>query len=73
MHLNLTQCPSFELVSWTQVDVLAVSIRTESLERVSESLQPLFYASFVVSFSGDLYLSVVLCYYLFRSRTGFQT
>jgi len=36
-------------------------------------LAPLFYASFVTSFAGDLYLSAVLCYYLFRSRTGFQT
>jgi hypothetical protein len=48
---------AFQLVSWTQLDLIA----------------PLMYASFVVSFAGDLYLSVVLCYYLFKSRTGFQT
>ncbi|KAN0082794.1 hypothetical protein V8E55_008589 [Tylopilus felleus] len=47
---------AFQLKSWTQLDVLA----------------PLFYASFVTSFAGDFYLSAVLCYYLLRSRTGFQ-
>ncbi|KAF8552651.1 hypothetical protein OG21DRAFT_1486033 [Imleria badia] len=47
---------AFQLESMTQLKVLA----------------PLFYASFVTSFTGDLYLSVVLCYYLFKSRTGFR-
>ncbi|KAI9567811.1 hypothetical protein HD554DRAFT_2172876 [Boletus coccyginus] len=47
---------AFQLVSWMQL----------------ESLAPLFYASFVTGFAGDLYLSVVLCYYLFRTKTGFQ-
>ncbi|KAF8436329.1 hypothetical protein L210DRAFT_2478574 [Boletus edulis BED1] len=47
---------AFQLVSWMQLDDLA----------------PLFYASFVTTFSGDLYLAVVLCYYLFKSRTGFR-
>ncbi|KAH0825797.1 hypothetical protein J3R83DRAFT_8853 [Lanmaoa asiatica] len=47
----------FQLVSLTQLDVLA----------------PLLYVSFVTSFAGDLYVFVVPCYYLFKSRTGFKS
>ncbi|KAF8429860.1 hypothetical protein L210DRAFT_3418640 [Boletus edulis BED1] len=43
-----------------------------ALESLLHSIPPLFYASFVTTFSGDLYLAVVLCYYLFKSRTGFR-
>jgi len=46
---------AFHFVSWIQLGVLA----------------PLLYASFIATFAGDVYVSVVLCYYLFKSRTGY--
>ncbi|KAI9567809.1 hypothetical protein HD554DRAFT_835997 [Boletus coccyginus] len=47
---------AFQLVSWMQLDIIA----------------PWLYASFVTSFIADLYLTVVLCYYLFRTKTGYR-
>ncbi|KIM86576.1 hypothetical protein PILCRDRAFT_308571 [Piloderma croceum F 1598] len=35
-------------------------------------LSTLFYLNFAAGFSGDLYVAIALCFYLYRSRTGFQ-
>ncbi|KAG9311251.1 hypothetical protein JVU11DRAFT_8335 [Chiua virens] len=47
---------AFQLASFSQLDTLT----------------PWFYASFVTTFAGDLYVSLVLCYYLFKSKTGLR-
>jgi len=38
-----------------------------------ETISTWFYLNFAAGFSGDLFVAIVLCYYLWRSRTGFQT
>ncbi|KAI0031892.1 hypothetical protein K488DRAFT_71078 [Vararia minispora EC-137] len=37
------------------------------------TVKSFFFASFVAGVSADTYVALVLCYYLYRSRTGFQT
>ncbi|EGO19805.1 hypothetical protein SERLADRAFT_418117, partial [Serpula lacrymans var. lacrymans S7.9] len=36
------------------------------------TISGLMYTNFAAGFSGDLFVAVVLCYYLWRSRTGFR-
>jgi hypothetical protein len=43
-----------------------------SLYSELDRLSTLFYLNFAAGFSGDLYVAIALCFYLHRSRTGFQ-
>ncbi|TFY80553.1 hypothetical protein EWM64_g3461 [Hericium alpestre] len=48
------------------------AFRLDSMVQL-KSLAPLFYANFATSFFSDLFTALALCFYLYRSHTGYHT
>lgn len=54
---------------------ITITVKAFQLGSFSElkTISTWFYLNFAAGFSGDLFVAVVLCYYLWQSRTGFQS
>ncbi|KAI0311494.1 hypothetical protein OF83DRAFT_755348 [Amylostereum chailletii] len=54
---------------------IVITVKTVTLGSIAnlETLSTLFYINFASGAGSDVYVAVVLCYYLARSRTGFNT
>ncbi|KAI0030552.1 hypothetical protein K488DRAFT_87669 [Vararia minispora EC-137] len=54
---------------------IIITVRAFAISSIQnlEPLHNLFYVDFAAGTGSDLYVAVVLCYYLARSRTGFNT
>ncbi|KIJ64010.1 hypothetical protein HYDPIDRAFT_28904 [Hydnomerulius pinastri MD-312] len=53
---------------------ITITVKAFKLQSFAElkTISTWLYISFGAGFLGDLFVAVVLCYYLFKSRTGFQ-
>ncbi|KAH7908193.1 hypothetical protein BJ138DRAFT_1158251 [Hygrophoropsis aurantiaca] len=53
---------------------LIITVKAFGLHSFTElsKISTLLYINFIAGFSGDFLVAVVLCWYLYRSRTGFQ-
>ena len=64
--------PSFGLESYAQLEQISVSSPVISSNDFLWSFQILFYLTFGAGMLGDLLVAVILCHYLWVSRTGFR-
>ncbi|KAH7921895.1 hypothetical protein BV22DRAFT_697313 [Leucogyrophana mollusca] len=53
---------------------LIITVKAFKLHSFTElnTISTLLYINFAAGFSGDLFVAIVLCWYLYRSKTGFQ-